>query len=404
MKTLLQINVASNWGSTGRIAENIGILAQQQGWDCYIAHSPRYANPTQLKDICTETSWGEKIHALKSFVLDEHGLGSKHATLKLIDKIKSISPDIIHLHNIHGYYLNYLILFDFLSTLHTPIVWTLHDCWCMTGHCVYFDPICDRWKTHCMNCPQLRTYPKSLFRDNSYNNFELKKKYFLKTQQQLHLVPVSDWLSGLLRQSFLKECSISRIYNGIDLTTFVPVQCTSFPWLNTTKFWILGVANPWSKRKGYDDFIQLRKLLSNDFGLVMVGLTKKQIQQLPEDIIGIECTNNISQLAELYSIVDVFFNPTWSDNFPTTNLEALACGTPIITYRTGGSPEAVTAETGFVVEQGDLQEVVNVINIIRNKGKSNYAEKCRNRAVLHFDKDIAYQQYLKLYNQILTNK
>lgn len=405
VKKILQINVASNYGSTGRIAESIGLLALQNKWNSYIVHGPRYANPTQLKEFCMETYWGEKLHALRSFCLDEHGLGSRKATLNLVEKMKKLSPDIVHLHNIHGYFINYPILFDYLSTSQVPVVWTLHDCWCMTGHCVYFDSIhCDKWKTHCMNCPQLRTYPKSLFRDNSYNNFELKKKYFLKIRQQLHLVPVSDWLAGLVKQSFLKECSISRIYNGIDLTTFSPIQCTSFPWLDEIRFWILGVASPWSKRKGYDDFIQLRKLLGGDFGLVMVGLTKKQIRQLPEGIVGIERTNKISQLVELYSTVDVFFNPTWEDNFPTTNLEALACGTPVITYRTGGSPEAVTTETGFVVEQGDLQEVVNAINIIRNKGKSNYAEKCRNRAVSHFDKDIAYRQYLDLYNQILTNK
>ena len=399
---IFQFNVASNFGSTGRIAENIGILAQQQGWDCYIVHGPRYANPTSLNKICTETHWGEKLHGLRSLCLDEHGLGSKHATLRLIDEMGKISPDVVHLHNIHGYYLNYPILFDYLSTSQVPVVWTLHDCWCMTGHCVYFDSIhCDKWKTHCMNCPQLRTYPKSLFRDNSYNNFELKKKYFLKIRQQLHLVPVSDWLAGLVKQSFLKECSISRIYNGIDLTTFVPVQCTSFPWLDKTRFWILGVASPWSKRKGYDDFIQLRKLLDGDFGLVMVGLTKKQIRQLPEGIVGIERTNNISQLVELYSAVDVFFNPTWEDNFPTTNLEALACGTPVITYRTGGSPEAISEDTGFVVEQGDFSGVLFAIETIRSNGKIFYQSKCRERAVTHYDKNISYQEYIDLYDQIL---
>ena len=404
MKTLFQINVASNYSSTGRITENIGLLALQNGWDSYIVHGPRYANSTQLKRICTETYWGEKLHGLRSFCLDEHGLGSRNATLRLVEKMKELSPDMVHLHNIHGYFINYPVLFDYLFVSQVPVVWTLHDCWCMTGHCVYFEYAhCDKWKTHCMDCPLLGTYPKSLFRDNSYNNFELKKKYFLKIKQQLHLVPVSDWLSGLVQQSFLKECSINRIYNGIDLTAFAPVQNDS-SLLDKTKFWILGVASPWSKRKGYDDFIQLRKLLGNDFGLVMVGLTKKQIRQLPEGIVGIERTNSIAQLAELYSTADVFFNPTWEDNFPTTNLEALACGTPVITYRTGGSPEAVTAETGFVVEQGDLETVVTTLALLRKRGKDAYRIPCRERAVLHFDKDKSYQHYIDLYNQILTDE
>ena len=163
----------------------------------------------------------------------------------------------------------------------------------------------------------------------------------------------------------------------------------------------MGVASPWSKRKGYDDFIQLRKLLDGDFGLVMVGLTKKQIRQLPEGIVGIERTNNISQLVELYSAVDVFFNPTWEDNFPTTNLEALACGTPVITYRTGGSPEAISEDTGFVVEQGDFSGVLFAIETIRSNGKIFYQSKCRERAVTHYDKNISYQEYIDLYDQIL---
>lgn len=405
MKTLFQINVASNYGSTGRIAENIGLQAMRQGWICYIAHGPRYVNPTSLNNICIGTHWGEKLHGLRSLCLDEHGLGSKHATLRLIDEMEKISPDVVHLHNIHGYYLNYPVLFDYLSETDVPVVWTLHDCWCMTGHCVYFDYVhCEKWKTHCMHCPQLKTYPKALFRDNSYNNYELKKKCFLKIKNQLHLVPVSDWLHGLLRQSFLRNCSMARIYNGIDITVFSPfVGKTSFLTLDKDKFWILGVASPWSRRKGFNDFIQLREKLSADFGVVMVGLSRKQIQQLPAGIIGIERTDNIAQLAELYSSVDVFFNPTWEDNFPTTNLESLACGTPVITYRTGGSPEAVTEDTGFIVERGDLTGVVSAIVNVRRRGKDYYRTKCRNLAVSYFNKDNSFQQYINLYERILTH-
>ena len=223
MKTLLQINAACNYGSTGRIAENIGLLAQNQGWKCYIAHGTRYVKQTQLCDICTETSWGERMHALRSFLLDEHGLGSKQATLLLIRKIQQISPDIIHLHNIHGYYLNYPLLFNFLSTTNIPIVWTLHDCWPITGHCTYFNRIhCDKWKTYCDKCPQLKAYPKSLIRDNSANNYSLKRELFLSVKQHLHLIPVSDWLMNILNHSFLNDVPMTRIHNGVDLTIFTP--------------------------------------------------------------------------------------------------------------------------------------------------------------------------------------
>ena len=404
MKTLFQINTTSNYSSTGRIAENIGLLAIRQGWNCCIAHGPRYANPTQLNDVCTETSWGEKFHGLRSLCLDEHGLGSRRATLRLINEIEKASPDIVHLHNIHGYYLNYPILFDYLSKTGVPVVWTLHDCWCMTGHCVYFDYVhCDKWKTHCEHCPQLDTYPKALFRDNSFNNYELKKEYFLKIKNQLHLIPVSDWLYGLLEQTFLRECPMTRIHNGVDVTAFSPVVGRSSLILDEDKFWILWVASPWSKRKGYEDFIRLRKELGTDFGIAMVGLTKKQIQRLPEGIVGMERTNDIAQLVELYSSADVFFNPTWEDNFPTTNLESLACGTPIITYRTGGSPETVTEDTGFVVEQGDLSGVVAAIMNIYHRGHNYYRLRCRKFAVNNFNKDDSFQQYINLYERILAN-
>ena len=263
---------------------------------------------------------------------------------------------------------------------------------------------CEKWMVHCDKCPQLRTYPVSFFRDNSYKNFDFKKESFLKVKDRLHLVPVSDWLGQIVSKSFLKECAMTRIHNGIDIDTFSPMGRHSFTGLKNGKFYILGLANIWSNRKGYADFIRLRAMLPDDYGIIMLGLNKKQIKQLPQGIIGMERTESIEQLAALYSMVDVFFNPTWEDNFPTTNLEALACGTPVITYRTGGSPEAISEDTGFVVEQGDLSATISAIHEIRKHGKDYYLTKCRERAVSHYNKDIAYQKYIDLYNQILSNR
>ena len=405
MKTLLQVNVASNFGSTGRIVENIGLLAQSQGWNCYLAHGSRYANPTQLHDISTGTNWEDRAHVIKSLLFDQHGLGSRKATKGLLKAIEQISPDIIHLHNIHGYFLNYPIWFDFLSANKIPVVWTLHDCWPITGHCAYFDFVhCNKWMTHCGECPQLNTYPRAIFKDHSYNNYELKKRYFSAIKDYLHLVPVSDWLKGFYEKSFFAGCPIDRIYNGIDTTLFTVSIQTDSPFIDKKKFNILGVANIWEPRKGYSDFVRLRELLPADFGIIMVGVSSKQLRQLPAGITGIERTDNVKQLAQLYSDADVFFNPTWQDTFPTTNLEALACGTPVITYRTGGSPEAISDDTGFVVEQGDLSAVMTAVRSIQEKGKDFYRLKCRERAVRNFNKDISYQKYIELYDRILNQK
>ena len=223
MKTLIQINTAANYGSVGRIAENIGLLAQSNGWTCYLVHGPRYKNPSGLKTICSESLLEEKVHALKSFLFDAHGLGSADATRRLVKKIESLAPDIIHLHNVHGYYINYPILFDFLSAVQVPVVWTLHDCWSMTGHCSHFEFAgCNKWQTHCYSCSQLDSYPRSIFIDKSYRNFELKRKFFLKIKDRLHLIVVSDWLKDIALKSFFCDCNITRIHNGIDLDVFRP--------------------------------------------------------------------------------------------------------------------------------------------------------------------------------------
>lgn len=399
MKTLVQINTTANYTSTGRIAENIGLLARQNGWRSILVHGPRYVNPSQLSTFCTETSLGEKIHAVKSFLMDEHGLGSSVATRQLVKKLKELRPDIIHLHNIHGYYINYPILFNYLSEANTPVVWTLHDCWSMTGHCAYFDFVnCDKWKTHCKDCPQLGAYPKSLFKDNSYNNFELKRKYFLKAQQCLHIVTVSDWLRDIVKESFFRDCDIQRVYNGVDLSKFYNHDNA---YKNNGVFKIIGVANIWEKRKGLYDFVKLRQCLPVDkYEIVLVGISPQISKRLPEGIKVIRRTNSIDELSELYSSADVFFNPTWEDNFPTTNIEALACGTPVITYRTGGSPEAVSKETGFIVNKGDLQAVVEALNVVRERGRLYFRDNCRERAVTNFDMNFAYGQYMKIYEEL----
>ena len=396
MPTLLQINAALNRGSTGRIAEQIGLLAIEQGWNVYIAHGARYTNRSSLNTIQVVTKTEEKLHAIKSLLFDSHGLGSKDATTKLVERIKEIKPDVIHLHNIHGYYLNYKILFEYLATIDTPIVWTLHDCWTMTGHCAYFDAArCDKWKTGCHECPLKGEYPKSIFLDRSSRNYNLKKELFTSLKN-VTIVPVSQWLSEITKESHLSKHNIQVINNGVDINTFKPTE-----YIEDNKL-ILGVASIWEDRKGLKDFIKLRNILPENYKIALVGLSKKQIESLPVGITGISRTNSAKELATHYSSANVYVNPTYEDNFPTTNLEALACGTPVITYRTGGSPESVTPETGIVVEKGNIAELVNAIETICNKGKEHYSAACRERAVSLYNKDDRFNEYIELYKTLLN--
>ena len=397
---LLQINTVCGRGSTGRIATDIHKLLLEQGHESVIAYGRGEAiNCDNAIKI------GNKIdfynHALKTRLLDKHGFGSKKATKNFIDRIIDYNPDIIHLHNIHGYYLNIEILFNFLKEFNKPVVWTLHDCWAFTGHCAYFDYAnCYKWETHCQKCPERKSYPKSIFIDNSYSNFEKKKKLF-RGLDKLTLVTPSEWLAKLVKRSFLKEYTVKVINNGIDLSVFKPSPSNFRKRYNLeNKFIILGVANKWEKRKGFEYFIKLSKLIEPDETIVMVGLSKRQLKQLPKNIIGITRTNNVQELAEIYTTADVFFNPTLEDNFPTTNLEALACGTPVITFNTGGSIEAIDSSTGYIVEKGDLQEVKQIIQRTEKEGKEKYSRYCIARANDYYDKNKKFLEYIELYEKL----
>lgn len=346
MLTLLQINVTANWGSTGRIAEDIGRLVMHDGWESWVAYG-RGKPESASNLIRIGSDMDMRLHALQTRFFDNHGLASAKATSRFIEKIKKISPDVIHLHNIHGYYINYQSLFQYLKDWGGPVVWTLHDCWSFTGHCSqYFFEGCNRWLSECHHCPQLRSYPASLMRDRSTLNFLDKSKAF-SGLENLTLVPVSKWLNGELHKSFLNGYPSQVIHNGIDTEMFNirPQKARE----KMGKKVVLGVASVWNSRKGLEEFCKLRAQLSEDYMIILVGLSLKQISMLPSGITGIQRTDSIDQLVGIYNLADVFVNPTLEDTFPTTNLEALACGTPVITYDTGGSPEAVDEKCGVVV-------------------------------------------------------
>ena len=334
---VLQVNTVCGTGSTGRIAADIHKMLIEQRHESIVAYG-RGTTHNCDNTIKIGNNLDFYRHALKTRILDKHGFGSKNATRKFIEEVKDYNPDLIHLHNVHGYYINIKLLFNFLKEYKKPIVWTLHDCWAFTGHCSYFDfANCYKWETHCQKCPEKKSYPKSVFLDNSYDNFEKKKKLFTGLKN-MTLVTPSCWLANLAKRSFLKEYPVKVINNGIDLDVFKPTLSDFREKYGLeNRFIILGVASEWTRRKGLEYFIELSKILSDKEAIVLVGLSKKQKQDLPKNIVGITRTNSPKELAEIYTASDIYFNPTLEDNFPTTNLEALACGTPVITFNTGGS-------------------------------------------------------------------
>jgi len=404
MKKLLQIKCVGTHGGAG-MGEYIGRTAKAHGWESYIAYA-RIMLPTENKFIRIGNKWDVYEHILETRLFDNHGFASRRATKKLIKQIEQIKPDVIHLHNIHGYYLNIDILFKFLQQANIPVVWTMHDCWMFTGHCSHFVGVdCYKWKTHCGKCPLYKKYPASWFVDRSHTNFEKKKSLFTSLEK-LWLAPVSKWIADFLPDSFMSKYPVKLIYNGVDIKIFRPLSAevneeTRRKYNIEGKFVVLGVAHTWSATKGLDDFIYVSKKADSDFVFVLVGLSEEQIKTLPSNIIGIKRTSNINELVELYSTADVFWNPTYLDTFPTTTLEAMACGTPCVVYNTGGTPEAITKGTGFVMEQGDVLGSLDAFHMIKNNGKAKYSELCRQNIQERFNKDIQFEKYIKLYESIL---
>ena len=407
MKTLLQINPVLRVNtSTGRIMQEIGELAMQHGWRSCIAYSKGRdgIKSCQSEVIPVGNKWSTIWHGLETRLFDRHGLASNEATRLFVKQIQELKPNVIHIHNIHGYFLNYQILFDFLAKSNIPVIWTVHDCWLYTGHCYYYSYAgCNKWQTGCGHCPQKKEFPASWLIDRSHQNYEDKKQAFTSLPlDQLTIVPVSEWIREEMQHSFFQNNQFHVIHNGINTNIFNiynPEQVKQKYGLNG-KHILLGVASIWSREKGFDDCIQMADFLHPDEMLVLVGVRPEQQKKLKKNMLGIPRTENIHQLAELYAAADAFINPTWQDNYPTVNLEAIACGTPVVTYRTGGSIEAITDQTGFIVPQGNVKEMLEAARLISQRGKAYYQQPCRTYALENFRKEDRYQDYLDLYDKL----
>jgi glycosyltransferase involved in cell wall biosynthesis len=400
---LLQINPVVRLNtSTGRIMKEIGEIAMAAGWESYIAYSgardgvPQHSS--QLVPVGNKLDLA--VHAVATRLFDAHGLVSRRATKQLIRRIKEIDPDIIHIHNVHGYWLNYPLLCRYLRESGKPVIWTVHDCWLYTGHCYYYSAArCDKWQTGCGHCPQKRAFPASWVFDRSARNWHDKQHAF-GSLERLTIVPVSDWIRQEMAHSFLADKPFQVIHNGIDLDVFHPAEPGAERPAGTV---ILGVATLWHEEKGVRDFVELAGRLHEGERLVLVGrMSEEQRAAFPAGVEFIERTENVAKLAALYAQATAFVNPTWQDNYPTVNLEAIACGTPVVTYRTGGSVEAVTAGTGFVVEQGDVQGLLDRVRELAAEDRKAVTERCRAHALQHFSKQERYQDYIRLYESLTT--
>lgn len=391
---ILMINVVCGIRSTGRICTDLAVQLEKQGHQVKIAYG-REDVPEEFQRFAVRigTDMDVKIHGLQTRLFDEMGLGSKSATVKFIEWVKEYNPDVIHLHNLHGYYINYPVLFDYLKTCGKKIIWTMHDCWSFTGHCMYFNfEDCNRWKTGCGSCPQNGVYPVRWGADRSARNFKLKQSLFTNIPD-LTIVTPSNWLEVLVKQSYMDEYPIQTIHNGIDTSTFKPTTSNILQQLNLEgKKIILGVAAVWDRRKGLSDFIELSKLIDDSYAIVLVGLSKKQIEQLPDNIIGIEHTNSVDELVKLYSAAYVFVNATYEDNYPTTNIEAIACDTPVITYDTGGSAESAKLY-GIVLKEKSAKAIFEALPSIPSLQSSVSNDSISN--------DAAIESYMKIYENIL---
>ncbi len=364
MKVLF-INAVCGIGSTGKICAELAQKYEKDGHEAKIAYGRHAYVPEQYEKYAIRigSDTDVKLHAVKTRLTDKHGLGSKRATKKFLEWAEEYSPDLLWLHNIHGYYINYEMLFAWIKKHpEMEVKWTLHDCWSFTGHCSHFSFVkCYKWKKACEKCVQTNRYPSS-FIDNCKDNFLRKKSAFTGVKNMTIVTP-SKWLADLVKQSFLKEYPVKVIYNEIDTSIFKPTESDFRKKYHLEdKRIILGVASTWDDRKGFFDFFKLSEMIDENSKIVMVGLTDEQLKSLPQNVIGIKRTNGQKELAEIYTAADVFVNTTYEDTYPTVNLEAQACGTPVITYRTGGSPETLYIDNCAVVAVGDLQGVLEKLS------------------------------------------
>lgn len=392
---IVQINGGAK-GSTGKIMLGIAEVARAQGHEVLCA-SPITSTNRDAGANCGYYRIGtynsRRVNVAFARITGYNGCFAWVETYKLLKKIDEFQPDIIHLHNLHDSYINLPMLFSYIKKHDIPVVWTLHDCWAFTGQCPHFTVVkCDKWKAGCYGCPQYKEYPASLY-DNTKKMWQLKKKWFSGVKNMTIVTP-SEWLAGLAKESYLKEYPIRVINNGIDLDVFKPTKSDFREkyGISPSECVILGVSFGWNYKKGLDCFVKLRNELNEQYRIVLVGTDSSIDKQLPSGIVSIHRTQNQKELAEVYSAADVFFNPTREEVLGLVNLESLACGTPVVTFNTGGSPECIDEYSGIIVEEGD-----DIKTVFEKKTYANIMEENCIKRAQQFKESEVYLKYLNIY-------
>lgn len=404
---IVGINMVAD-GSTGTIMRQIATCAKEKGHEVRTFSCPSFSRSNPEKYIQYEdhsyfgTPTEHGIHYVLGKYTGLNGHFSFFATKELIGQIDLFQPDIIHLHNLHNWCVNLPMLFGYIKKKNIPVVWTLHDCWVFTGHCPYFDIVqCDKWKSGCCECPQLNVYPETKV-DITHLEYKNKKKWFGNISNLTFVTP-SGWLKSLVQESFLGSYPVEVINNGIDSAVFTP-QASPFraAYGCENKKIVLGVAFGWGERKGLDVFIDLAGRLPSNYQIVLVGTDDETDKLLPDNVISIHRTQNPQELAGIYSAADVLANPTREENYPTVNMEAISCGTPVVTFNTGGSPEIPDDTCGCVVPKDDIDAIEReIIRICENRPYS--VEACLARAK-QFDRNDRFDEYVRLYESLGENK
>lgn len=400
---IVQINGGAK-GSTGKIMMGIAEVARAQGHEVMCA-SPITTTNRDAGEDCGYYRIGtfnsRRVNVALARITGFNGCFAWFETYKLLKKIDEFKPGIIHLHNLHDSYINLPMLFSYIKKHNVPTVWTLHDCWAFTGQCPHFTMVkCDKWKAGCYGCPQYKEYPASLY-DNTKKMWQLKKKWFTGVKNMTIVTP-SEWLAGLARESYLKQYPIEVINNGIDLNVFKPTHSNFRKQYGIPgdKYIVLGVSFAWGYRKGLDCFVEMAEKLGEQYQIVLVGTDDEIDKNLPHNIISIHRTQNQKELAEIYSAADVFVMPTREENYPTVNMEAIACGTPVVTFDTGGSPEMLDDKTGIVVEANDIEATKKAIKDICEKKRCNDEEYIVAYSK-NFDMKKRFAEYIELYANVL---
>ena len=384
---IVQINSTYNIGSTGKIMKDLNDVIVASGNESFMlcAYSKESCQNLYVMKSFFKYPINDYINTMFPRITGLNGYGHKKSTKLAIQWLDSIKPDVIHLHNIHGDWINIRMLFDYIQTNKVKLVWTLHDCWAFTGRCSHFELFgCNRWKEECGHCQNKRVYPFVYFFDFSKKMLLDKKKWY-GDLSNITLVTPSNWLKKYVEMSFLNKNKIVTIHNGIDTSIYRKTEDNYFSFLGNKKI-LLGVSNSWSKTKGLNDFIKLDSIIDHStYQIVLIGLNKRQIRKIPKSIYGMRRTTDQQELAKCYSSAHAFINPTYQDNYPTTNLEAQSCLTRCYTYNTGGCPESV--DSAHVFEKGDIEGIYK--SIVRNENVQHI--------VVEFDKQKLFCEYLKIY-------